>query len=134
MKDSTQTAGRRRIARLLVPALLVLVNCCGFPVYNLHKSWTFMITAVNLSTVLCCAVMAGGFFAALFPARGGLFVLLTTLALTLAGLGCRYLLEFGEVSNSYNFTAPNLLLHVPVFVGITWLAWLYAARQRAARR
>lgn len=125
------TAQRQKVARLLALGIIVLINCCGFPLYNLNRSWTFMITAVNLSTVLCCAVMAGGFFAALFPARGGVFVLLATLALTFAGLGCRYLLEFGEVSNTYNFTLPNLLLHITAFAGITWLAWFFAARQKS---
>lgn len=126
------TARRQKVARLLALGIIVLINCCGFPLYNLNRSWTFMITAVNLSMVLCCAAVAGGFFAALFPARGGVFVLLATLALTFAGLGCRYLLEFGEVSNTYNFTLPNLLLHIAAFVGVTWLSWFYAARQKSA--
>ena len=126
------TAQRQKVARLLALGIIVLINCCGFPLYNLNRSWTFMITAVNLSMVLCCAAVAGGFFLALFPARGGVFVLLVTLALTFAGLGCRYLLEFGEVSNTYNFTLPNLLLHIAAFVGVTWLSWFYAVRQKSA--
>lgn len=135
LKDEKMTAGRRqKTARLLALGLVVFINCFGFPLYNLNKSWSFLVTAINFSTVLCCAVLAGGFFAALFPARGGVFVLLVTLALTFAGLGCRYLLELGEVSNTYNFTLPNLLLHVGAFVGITWLAWFYAARNKPAGR
>ena len=123
------TAQRQKVARLLALGIIVLINCCGFPLYNLNRSWTFMITAVNLSMVLCCAVMAGGFFAALFPARGGVFVLLVTLALTFAGLGCRYLLEFGEVSNTYNFTLPNVLFHAAVFLGVFSLAWHRAVKR-----
>ena len=53
-----------------------------------------------------------------------------TLALTFVGLGGRYLLEWGEVSNTYNFTLPNLLLHIAVFAGISWLAWYFAAKRR----
>ena len=130
MKDAGNKGQRSRIVRVLTLVLIVFINCFGFPIYNLNKEWTFLITAINLSMVFCSAVMIGGFFAAAFPARGGFFVLVTTLALTLAGLGCRYLLEFGEVSNTYNFTPANLLLHIPAFAGVVFLSWLYAARQR----
>ena len=131
MKETEKNDGRRqRLARLLALGLIVFINCSGFPVYNLNKEWTFLITAINFSTVFCCAVLAGGFFAALLPARGGVFVLLVTLALTFVGLGGRYLLEWGEVSNTYNFTLPNLLLHIAVFAGISWLAWYFAAKRR----
>lgn len=42
-----------------------------------------------------------------------------TLSMTLVGLLCRYLLEFGEVSNTYNFILPNIVLHLFVAVVIT---------------
>ena len=46
----------------------------------------------------------------------------------LAGMGCRYLLEYGEVSNTYNFTAPNMVVHV-LLVNILCLAcWYLAAK------
>ena len=42
----------------------------------------------------------------------------------LAGLVCRFLLEFGEVSNAVNFTVPNVLLHLLLAVGVPALtAW-----------
>ena len=37
---------------------------------------------------------------------------LLTLIMTLTGFICRFLLEFGEVSNSYNFTLPNVAVHL----------------------
>ena len=42
----------------------------------------------------------------------------------LAGMGCRYLLEFGEVSNTYNFTVPNMIVHV-LLINILCLACWY---------
>ena len=46
----------------------------------------------------------------------------------LAGMGCRYLLEFGEVSNTYNFTVPNMIVHV-LLINILCLAcWHLAAK------
>lgn len=32
--------------------------------------------------------------------------------MTLIGFLCRYFLEYGEVSNTYNFTLPNIALHL----------------------
>lgn len=46
----------------------------------------------------------------------------------LVGMGCRYLLEFGEVSNTYNFTVPNMIVHV-LLINILCLAcWYLAAK------
>ena len=46
------------------------------------------------------------------------------LGLALAVLLCRFLLEYGEASNSVNFTAPNVLLHLLLAVGLPALtAW-----------
>ena len=42
----------------------------------------------------------------------------------LVGMGCRYLLEFGEVSNTYNFTVPNMIVHV-LLINILCLACWY---------
>ena len=50
-------------------------------------------------------------------------------ALVCGGLACRYLLEFGEVSNTYNFTLPNIALHLTAFTGISSLSWRYVAKQ-----
>lgn len=50
----------------------------------------------------------------------------------LAGMGCRYLLEFGEVSNTYNFTVPNMIVHV-LLINILCLALLAPCRQNAPK-
>ena len=55
----------------------------------------------------------------------GVIILITSITVGL-GLLCRYLLEFGEASNIYNFTIPNTLLHVGVFLALTGLTWIYA--------
>ena len=62
--------------------------------------------------------------AALYPGRSGLLLAAMALGLALAGLLCRFLLEYGEASNSVNFTAPNVLLHLLLAVGLPALtAW-----------
>lgn len=135
MKDTRKsTQPQKPLVYVLILGFVVFVNCFGFPVYNLTKEWSFWITVQYLFLVPVCAVAAGGFFASIFPAKSSRFILLLTTALTCAGLGCRFLLEFGEVSNTYNFTAANILLHMLVFVGLTFLAWFSAVQRKRAER
>ena len=42
----------------------------------------------------------------------------------LLGLACRFLMEFGEVSNTEDFTLPNVALHLSVVVALTTLGSL----------
>ena len=47
-------------------------------------------------------------------------VYIVTFILTAIGMFCRYLLEFGEVSNTYNFTLFNIVSYLVIIpVGIT---------------
>ena len=74
----------------------------------------------------------GAFLSQAFPYKKG--CLLKTVPMLMAfnslyilvGMGCRYLLEFGEVSNTYNFTAPNIIVHV-LLINILCLAFWYLA-------
>ena len=50
--------------------------------------------------------------AALFPNGSIGFAAALNLGMTVLGLIFRYLLEYGEVSNTYNFTAANVALHL----------------------
>ena len=62
--------------------------------------------------------------AGLFPKKKPFFIILITSITVGLGLLCRYLLEFGEVSNTYNFTVPNTLLHVGIFLALTDLTYI----------
>ncbi len=55
-----------------------------------------------------------------------------SLAFTIIGYGCRYLLEYGEVSNTYNFTVLNTVFHTFVAVGITTLTVLWNKKRSDA--
>ena len=51
-------------------------------------------------------------------------VFLLTLFFTAIGMGLRYVLEFGEVSNTVNFTGINILVFlitIPLFVMLAYL-------------
>lgn len=80
----------------------------------------------------CYATTAGAFLAKLFPGKGLRYIVILTGALASMGLACRFFLEFGEVSNTYNFTLPNILFHLAVFLGVLLLSWYRAVKQEQA--
>lgn len=55
-------------------------------------------------------------------------VYLFMLVLTVLGLICRYFLEFGEVSNTYNFTPFNIVSYLVLIPLGTVLAYAYLSR------
>lgn len=114
---------------VLVFGLVVFMNCFGFPFYNLNKGWPLSITIMHALSTPAFAVFTGGSLAALFPRKPLGFIVLLSFALTCMGLVCRFFLEFGEVSNTYNFTLPNLALHMFVFTGVSSGTWLRAVKQ-----
>ena len=74
-------------------------------------------TSMVMKTIILLSVFLfytelGMLQAALFPKGSAGFGALLNLGLAVLGLIFRYLLEFGEVSNTYNFTAPNVVLHL----------------------
>lgn len=55
-------------------------------------------------------------------------VALINLGIVVLGMVFRYLLEFGEVSNTYNFTPPNVLVHVATTFVISMCAFAMARK------
>ncbi len=132
MENSGKTA-RRRLPYALAFGIIILFNCCGFPVYNLNKAWPRSIQAEYVFMGASCAVFSGGMLAGLFPKKRCRFIVFLTAALACGGLVCRFLLEFGEVSNTYNFTFPNILLHLGTVTALSSLSWLCAVKRERAR-
>ncbi len=132
MEHAKKTAQSHMVRScMLVFGIAVFANCFGFPVYNLNKEWPFSLTAVYALSTPALAVFSGGSLAALFPQKRLSFLVLLSSALTCIGLVCRFLLEFGEVSNTYNFTLPNIILHMTVFIGVCSVTWLRAVKQES---
>ena len=93
-------------------------------IFPAAKEWSMMLTAIKIYVVLGGALFSGGILAGLFPKKKPFFIILITSITVGLGLLCRYLLEFGEVSNTYNFTVPNTLLHVGIFLALTDLTYI----------
>ena len=119
----------KKISVIIVLLFGVFFGCFCFPVYNFTQGVPNGIrwTGVVVTTIAYYDI--GIPMASLFPYKKGSAVKSTLAVLglnsiTLAvGMGCRYLLEFGEVSNTYNFTAPNIAFHFFVVNAICLFSW-----------
>lgn len=82
-----------------------------------------------MNFVIVCAAYyyIGGLQGVLFNYKGIGKTIVISLGMTLIGFGCRYLLEYGEVSNTYNFTVQNVILHLFLVIGITALASIFSS-------
>ena len=119
----------KAVAYGLVFGMVIFFNCFGFPIYNLNKEWPFFITAEYFYLDVGAAIFSGALLAAQFSQKRIWQIVLLSAALVCGGLACRYFLEFGEASNTYNFTLPNIALHLAAFTGISSLSWWYVAKQ-----
>ena len=106
-----------KLARALVLGYVVFMACFAFPIHNALGGEGFSMTW-NRAYVLVAGygVVATALAGVYGMGKEGL-IYLKVLAFTVLGLVCRYLLEFGEVSNTYNFTLGSIaayLLLIPL--------------------
>lgn len=140
--DRTRSRG---ILAMVVP-LLLAVNCGFFPIVNFNPDNPVDL-GITMRTLIFLSAFAahwrfGGLEARVLPGRSLLFIGLFNTALVSGGLLARYLLEFGEVSNAYNFTLTNAAFHVLVLAAAatvsfgleTLSAGLAAGRDRLRRK
>ena len=118
----------RKTAAASMLLFFVFLSCCSFPVYNLTKHYSGTLTFTNVFVSVSIYAYLGGFMTRLRPRAGLREVFLIHLAVVLGGMLARFLLEFGEVSNTYNFTLPNIALHLAVTLSISTLSWWWAKR------
>ncbi|MBQ2830050.1 MAG: hypothetical protein IJF15_03400 [Oscillospiraceae bacterium] len=104
----------------LACVFLVFLGCFAFPVYNFSPDAPAAARYSGIVIALLGYSEIGLLHGALY--RSKLKSAALTLGLTLVGFLCRYLLEYGEVSNTYNFTLTNIAVHLAVVLGIVLLA------------
>lgn len=93
-----------------------IIGGCLFPIVNCNPE-NPVETSLGMKTIILLSAFLfyselGMLQSALFPKGSIAFAAALNLALASLGLIFRYLLEFGEVSNTYNFTVPNAALHL----------------------
>ena len=107
---------------------LAFITCCMFPFLNLTKETPIRMEVINWLVIVVSIMFyhsIGQSEAKLFPNSSAMFIILFNLIATIVGMGSRFLLEFGEVSNTYNFTIPNIILHIVVAVVLSSVTGLF---------
>jgi len=125
-KLETWFRSHRRIAAASMFLFFVILACSSFPIYNLTKQFSTTLTFTNVFVSVSIYAYLGAFMTCLRPQARIEEVFLIHLAIVLGGMLCRFLLEFGEVSNTYNFTLPNIALHLTVTLTISTVSWWWA--------
>ena len=111
------------IPKILVLGYIVFAGCFMFPIrsepFPLDFQGVYLLAASHGVIALAFAGIWG-------PDRERM-VYIATFVLTSIGMVCRYLLEFGEVSNTYNFTLFNIVSYLVIIpIGTTFAYRLMA--------
>ncbi len=104
-----------QIPKVLIAGYIIFLGCFDFPI----SSEKFPITFLNLYTLIVGYGIVSSALSIILGPHKTQTVYIATLSLTAVGMLLRYLLEFGEVSNIYNFTIFNIvsyLLIIPAAV------------------
>lgn len=116
--------------RAIVLGYIIFTGCFQFPI----SSKPFPLDFTKLYLMIISYGMIGVGFARIYKDIKKKKVYLIALILTIVGMGCRYILEYGEVSNTYNFTATNIILYiviVPIFiVMVYWCSRRYLLNKK----
>lgn len=122
---------RRTLQAFKAAALgsVVFFSISGFPLTQeiLSSGLSGMISA------FASVFIMGLFYAMIFGKGRTLFVYLSSLALTGLGMIIRYVIEFGEVSNTMNFTLTNILVYIGAVPILLTLIYLVAVQILKAR-
>lgn len=108
----------------LVIIMPIFFGCFTFPFWNLTYRAHGGISVINVFVFVTAYYDIGLVEAIAFHKKSFIFILGYNFIMSCAGLLCRYLLEFGEVSNTYNFTGLNILVHLFLVVLISSLTYL----------
>lgn len=110
---------------ILLRGYIIFAGCFVFPIRSEPFPLDFSGVYLLVSSYGVIALASAGIFG---PGRGRK-VYITTFLLTAIGMGCRYLLEFGEVSNTYNFTLFNIVSYLALIPAGTAAAYCWIVRK-----
>lgn len=106
---------------ILVTVLSIVVYGCLFPVLNFspeRPKTPFILTLLNLVLFFMISDGLGSVVPKMLPRWSLRNIGLYNSAVSAAGLLVRYILEFGEASNTYNFTVYNVVIYLIMTVGL----------------
>lgn len=96
------------VMKWMIWGFWIFLTCFGFPLW----SERFPLKLADIFTFISTyGILALGLYGVYGEDRGP-FLFPRMMGFTAIGMICRYLLEFGEVSNTYNFTVVNIVVYL----------------------
>ena len=114
----------KRSSKILLCLLFLVISCCTFPIYNFTKDFGKSIVTTNLILNVLCYYELGKYEKLMQKDWKIGKVLLVNMGVILLGMVMRFFLEFGEVSNTYNFAGPNIAIHITAALAISFVSYL----------
>ena len=110
----------------------IFFGCFCFPLVNFTKTLSDMQKQIRIWNIFICLlayVEVGLLSGFLFEKNKIGVVIFINAAHIIAGMICRYFLEFGEASNTYNFTLPNIVFHIIIISCVCICSYLHTKKQ-----
>lgn len=129
MKDiRTAVIKHKKAVCILGLIFVIFLECCVFPVGSItHTKW-FTIGIINIITAVAICKCVGEMEALLFPKASWIVISLLNIGVTIMGMVSRYFLEYGEVSNTYNFTPKKIAIHMIIMLLLSTMFWMKSKR------
>lgn len=118
------------LLKILLFGYIIFVGCFIFPLRSAPFPFDYSKAYILIATY---GTMGLG-LAAIYGEKKEIFVYSVVLFLTILGMACRYTLEYGEVSNTYNFTIFNIVSYVVIVPLFTVIAYHYVVRYLKAKK
>ena len=108
---------------------IICLECCVFPVGNFTYGGNIAISLINLAAAIGIAKCLDEIEAMLLSKVKWILVLLLNLGVTIMGMVARYFLEYGEVSNTYNFTLKKIVIHTLIMLLLSMMFWMQTRKR-----
>ena len=118
-----------QMPKVLTLGYIIFAGCFVFPI----RSEPFPLDFQGLYLLVASYGVIALALAGSFGPDKGRMVYIATFLLTAVGMGCRYLLEFGEASNTYNFTLFNMISYLTAIPISTTIAYHWIVRKLKRR-
>lgn len=118
------------IVKIFLWVYVIFAGCFVFPI----RSEQFPLDFMKVYLLIVSYGIIGLGFAGVYGTKKEKVIYPLALVLTIVGMVCRYMLEYGEVSNSYNFTVCNIVAYIAVVPTFTVLAYHYIVKYLVSKK
>jgi len=87
------------------------------------------LVLINFAIAIGISKCLGEIEAFSFPKVTWLWIFILNFGISILGMIVRYFLEYGEVSNAYNFTPKNIVMHIVIMMLLSMTFWRQTKRK-----